>query len=82
MKTEDILFDIYSEFMIFAELYESLSDHQVVTFVENITASFCELDPDTLNKYKAHLKREIEREKARGAVERARVLEDLSEGFQ
>ena len=41
MKTEEILFDIYSEFMIFAELYETLSSHQVVTFIENVTASFC-----------------------------------------
>ena len=82
MKTEDILFDLYSEFIIFAELYETLSDHQVVTFMENVTASFSELDPDALNRYKTYLKNEIDRESARGAVERARVLEDLSEGFQ
>lgn len=57
MKTEEILFDIYSEFMIFAELYETLSSHQVVTFIENVTASFSELDPDALNRaiiYLAH----------------------------
>jgi hypothetical protein len=82
MKTEEILFDIYSEFIIFAELYEILSSHQVVTFMENVTASFSELDPDALNRYKRHLGNEIKREKARGAVERAAVLENLSEGIQ
>jgi hypothetical protein len=82
MKTEEILFDIYSEFIIFAELYETLSSHQVVTFMENVTASFSELDPDALNRYKSYLSNEIKREKARGAVERATVLENLSEGFQ
>ena len=82
MKTEEILFNVYSEFMIFAELYEKLDQDQVVTFMENVSASFSELDPDALNRYKAYLKREIEREKARGALERTNVLENLSEGFQ
>ncbi len=82
MKMEEILFDIYSEFIIFAELYEKLSSHQVVTFIENVTASFSELDPDALKRYKAYLNNEIERERARGAVERANVLENLYEGFQ
>ena len=82
MKTEEILFDIYSEFMIFAELYESLSSHQVVTFMENVTASFSELDPDALDRYKSYLSNQIKREKARGAKERATVLENLSEDFQ
>ena len=82
MKTEEILFNVYSEFMIFAELYEKLDQDQVVTFMENVTASFSELNPDALNRYKAYLKREIEREKARGALERTNVLENLSEGFQ
>ena len=82
MKTEEILFDIYNELIIFAELYETLSAHQVVTFMENITASFSELDPDALNRYKSYLRNEIKREKERGAVERATVLENLSEGFQ
>ena len=82
MKTEEILFNIYSEFMIFAELYERLDQDQVVTFMENVTASFSQLDPDALNRYKTYLKNKIERERARGAVERASVMEDLSEGFQ
>ena len=82
MKTEEILFNVYSEFMIFAELYEKLDQDQVVTFMENVSASFSELDPDALNRYKAYLKREIEREKARGALERTNVLENLSDGFQ
>ena len=82
MKTEEILFDIYSEFIIFAELYETLSAHQVVTFMENVTASFSELDPDALKRYKSYLGNEIKREKARGAMERATVLENLSGGFQ
>ncbi len=50
--------------------------------MENVTASFSELDPDALNRYKRHLGNEIKREKARGAVERAAVLENLSEGIQ
>lgn len=82
MKTEEILFDVYSEFMIFAELCETLSSHQVVTFMENVTASFSELDPDALNRYKTYLTREIEREQARGALERMTVLENLFEGIQ
>ena len=82
MKMEDILFNVYSEFIIFAELYEKLDQDQVVTFMENVTASFSEVDPDALNRYKAYLKYEIEREKARGALERTTVLENLLEGFQ
>jgi hypothetical protein len=82
MKTEEILFNVYSEFAIFAELYEKLDQDQVVTFMENVTASFSELDPDALNRYKAYLKHEIERERARGAMERTTVLENLSEEFE
>jgi len=82
MKTEEILFDVFDEFMLLAELYEKLSPHQIVTFMENVSARFCELDPVILDRYKVYLRNQIEREKARGAEERATVLEKLSEGFE
>jgi hypothetical protein len=47
-----------------------------------VTASFSELDPDALNRYKSYLGNEIKHEKARGAAERAAVLEKLSGDFQ
>ena len=53
MKTEEILLDTFNEFMVFAELYDKLDPDQVVTFMENVSARFCELDPDVLDRYKA-----------------------------
>jgi hypothetical protein len=72
MKKEEVLFDIFNEFILLAELYEKLSSHQVVTFIEDVSARFSELDPDVLNSYKIHLEDQIKREKARGATERNR----------
>lgn len=82
MKTEKTLFDTFNEFMMFAEPYEKAEPDQVVTFMENIGAHFCELDSDVLDKYKAYLKNQIDHDRARGADERASVSECLSEGFE
>jgi len=79
-KTEKVLFDIFSEFMIVLDNYERLDEDDIVKFMENVSATFNTLEPNVLSGYKAYLKTEIERENARGAVERANTLEGLK-GF-
>lgn len=82
MNTEKVLFSVYSEFMIFAEIYKTLDQDQIVTFTENVAAEFSKIDPDVLARYELYLKGEIERENARGAEERASALQNIVEGFE
>jgi hypothetical protein len=53
----------------------------VVKFEENSASTFSTLESDVLEKYVEFLKKEIERERARGAFERANVLDGLAETF-
>jgi hypothetical protein len=78
-KTEHVLFEIFSEFMIVLDLYERLDDDDLVKFMENVSAKFITLDRDVLDRYKAYLKTAIEHENERGAFERASSLEDLTD---
>jgi hypothetical protein len=78
-KTEQVLFEIFNEFMIAIGNYERLDDRQLVKFLESASATFTTLDRDVLDRYKAYLKTEIEHENARGAFERASSLEDLAD---
>ena len=76
-KTEQVLFEIFSEFMVVLDLYKRLDEHDLVKFTENVSATFITLDRDVLDRYKAYLKIEVEHENARGAFERANSLEEL-----
>ena len=80
-KTEQVLFETFNDLMIFAELFERFDEDDVVKFEENATATFSMVEPDVLEKYREFLKKEIERERARGAFERADVLDGLAETF-
>jgi hypothetical protein len=80
-KTEQVLFETFNNLIIFAELFERFDEDDVVKFEENATATFSTLDPDLLERYREFLKKEIERERARGAFERANILDGLAETF-
>jgi len=80
-KTEQVLFETFNDLMIFVELLEQFDERGVVKFEENATATFSALDPEVLERYREFLKKEIERERARGAFERANVLDGLARTF-
>jgi hypothetical protein len=81
MKTEDVLFRIFNEIVLLSELYEELSQEQVVTTIETVSAWFSELPPEVISRYNAFLKDSIEREKSRGAARRAAILDHLATTF-
>ena len=78
-KTEEVLFDIFNEFMIVLDHYGRFDEDDLVKFMENASAMFKTLEPDVLARYKANLKTKIDRENARGASERADTLEGLAD---
>ena len=45
-KTEEVLFDIFNEFMIVLDHYERFDEHDLVKYMENVSATFKTLDPD------------------------------------
>jgi len=78
-KTEQVLFDIFNEFMIAIGDYERLDDDDLVKITKNVSAKFTTLDRDVLDWYKAYLNTVIEHENARGAFARANSLEELTD---
>lgn len=77
-KTEQVLFDVFNEFMIAIGGFDRLDDRGLVKCLKSVRATFFTLDRDVLERYKEYLKAEIEHENARGAFERANVLERLT----
>ena len=78
-KTEEVLFDIFNEFMIVLDHYERFDEHDLVKYMENVSAMFKTLDPDVLARYKAYLKTRIDRENTRSASERVSTLKGLAD---
>ena len=76
MKIEEAYFETLSEMVILCGLHSEMSDEQIVTTNETVNAWLFELPPDVVERYKVYLKKSIEREKARGAYARAKVLND------
>jgi hypothetical protein len=81
-KTEEVLFDIFNEFMIVLDHYERFDEDDLVKFMENVSATFKTLEPDVLARYKAYIKTVIDRENERGASERASTLEGLADAVE
>ena len=76
MNIEEIYFKTINEMVLLCQLYQTMSDKQIITTNDTVNAWFSELPPDVIERYKVFLRNSIEREKARGAYTRASALDD------
>ena len=76
MNIEEAYFETLSEMAMLCQLHETMSFEQIVKTNDLINAWFSELPADVIERYKIHLRKGIEQEKARGAYARASALDD------
>ena len=76
MNIENAYFKTLNEMATLCQLYQTMSNEQIVTTNETVNSWFSELPPDVIERYRVFLTNSIEREKTRGAYARASALDD------